>query len=107
MRGLHPQASLVYGEVIEYFSGRSDFTGRKQALQELLLYVHPHLPTLDILEQYAEIRRTLRPPIGPGPIGDIDTVIATTAIVRGLTVVTTDSDFQRVPGLSTLLVDRA
>ncbi len=51
------------------------------------------------MERYAEIRRTLRPPHGPGLIGDIDTLIAATALERHLTVVTTDSDYERVPDL--------
>ena len=38
-------------------------------------------------------------PYGPGLIGDIDTLIAATALHYGLTLVTTDSDFTRVPGL--------
>jgi predicted nucleic acid-binding protein len=44
---------------------------------------------------------------GLGLIGDIDTLIAATALERGLTVVTTDADFQRVPGLQTMLIPRA
>ena len=58
------------------------------------------------MERYAEIRRQLRRPRGPGLIGDVDTLIAATALDRGLTVVTTDSDFQRVPDLEVMLVDR-
>jgi predicted nucleic acid-binding protein len=34
------------------------------------------------LEQYADIRRKLRPPQGPGLIGDTDTLIAATALER-------------------------
>jgi predicted nucleic acid-binding protein len=52
----------------------------------------------------AEIRRKLRPPHGKGLIGDIDTLIAATALERNLTVVTTDTDFQRVSGLKILLM---
>jgi len=55
--------------------------------------------TYSILERYAEIRRALRPPYGPGLIGDIDTLIAATALERNLTIVTTDSDYERVPDL--------
>ena len=36
----------------------------------------------------------------PGHIGDIDTVTAATASYYRLTLVTTDSDFARVPDLS-------
>ncbi len=42
----------------------------------------------------------MRPPHAPGLIGDIDTVIAATALHYELTLVTTDGDFTRVPGLS-------
>jgi predicted nucleic acid-binding protein len=51
--------------------------------------------------------RQIRAPHGPGLIGDIDTLIAATAIERDLTVVTTDSDFERVPGLKVIRIDRA
>jgi predicted nucleic acid-binding protein len=97
---------LVYGEVVEYLKGRSDFTLRRQALRELLSVISPYLLTYTILERYADIRRSLRKPHGAGLIGDVDTLIAATALERGLTVVTTDTDFQRVGGLSVMLLDR-
>ena len=59
-----------------------------------------------MLERYADIRRTLRRPQGPGLIGDIDTLIAATAMERNVTLVTTDSDFERVPGLTVMLIAR-
>lgn len=59
------------------------------------------------MQRYAALRRQLRPPYGPGLIGDIDTLIAATALEYELALVTTDSDFTRVPGLSLLLLDRA
>jgi predicted nucleic acid-binding protein len=65
----------------------------------LLGAIYPYFLTYAIMERYAEIRRTLRPPHGPGLIGDIDTLIAATALERNLTVVTTDSDYERVPDL--------
>ena len=40
-------------------------------------------------------------------IRHIDTLIAATALERNLTVVTTDSDYQRVPGLNVMLLTRA
>jgi predicted nucleic acid-binding protein len=58
-------------------------------------------------DRYAQIRRQLRPPHGPGLIGDIDTLIAATALERDLTVVTIDTDFQRVPGLEVMLLTRS
>jgi predicted nucleic acid-binding protein len=56
------------------------------------------------MERYADLRRAMRPPHGPGLIGDVDTLTAATALDRNLTVVTTDRDFQRVPGLAVMLV---
>lgn len=40
-------------------------------------------------------------------IGDIDTLVAAAAIERHLTLLTTDSDFTRVPGLQYQLIARA
>jgi predicted nucleic acid-binding protein len=45
----------------------------------------------------------MRPPYGPGLIGDIDKLIAATALEANLTVVTTDRDLQRVPDLNVML----
>jgi len=42
----------------------------------------------------------------PGLIGDIDTLIAATAIERHLTVVTCDEDFARIAGLQTIIIPR-
>ena len=97
---------VVYGEALEYLLNFREFDERKQALQQLLGTVSPLPLTYAILELYAEIRRQLRPPRGPGLIGDIDTLIAATALDHALTVVTTDSDFTRVPGLAVQLIDR-
>jgi predicted nucleic acid-binding protein len=97
---------LVYGEITEYLMGRSDRSGRQFQLRRLLQQVTPLLLSYPILDRYALLRRSLRPPHGPGLIGDIDALIAATALDRGLTVVTTDGDFTRVPGLSVLLLDR-
>ena len=97
---------LVYGEVTEYLKGLPDFPARHQHLRQQLQEIRPYVLTYAILERYAEIRRLLRPPHGPGLIGDIDTLIAATALERNLTVVTTDTDFQRVPGLQVLLLAR-
>jgi predicted nucleic acid-binding protein len=90
---------LVYGEIIEYIKSLQDYPARYLVLRALLGAVYPYFLTYAILERYAEICRTLRPPYGPGLIGDIDTLIAATALERNLTVVTTDSDYERVPGL--------
>ena len=47
-----------------------------------------------------------RPPGGAGLIGDVDALIAATALERGLTLVTMDTDFQRVSDLNVLLLPR-
>jgi predicted nucleic acid-binding protein len=72
----------------------------------LLHEIHPYILTYRTLQRYADIRRALRPPHGPGLIGDIDTLIAATALDRHLTLVTMDTDFQRVPGLTVRLLPR-
>ena len=97
---------LAYGEVLEYLKGRQDFLQRKSELQRLLSTIYPFTLSLASVEQYADIRRNLRPPQGPGLIGDLDTLIAATAVERDLTLVTSDSDFRRVAGLRLLLIPR-
>ena len=95
---------VVYGEVIEYIKSRQDFERRRASLRALLQEIRPYLLSYSITERYADIRRMMRPPYGPGLIGDIDTLIATTALEANLTVVTTDRDLQRVPDLNVILV---
>lgn len=90
---------LVYGEVIEYLRGFSDFPQRRSNLRHLLNEIYPYFLTYSILDRYAELRRQLRPPYGTGLIGDVDTLIAATALERDLIVVTADTDYERVPGL--------
>ena len=98
---------LAYAEVVEYIKSFPDFPIRHAHLRTLLGEVYPYFLTYRILERYAEIRRTLRRPHGPGLIGDIDTLIAATALERNLTVVTIDTDFQRVPNLRVILLSRS
>lgn len=95
---------LVYGEVIEYVRNMLGFQRHQASLRQILRQVSPYLLTYSILERYAEIRLQLRP--RGQLIGDIDTLIAATALERNLTVVTIDSDFQRVPGLQVQLLTR-
>lgn len=97
---------LVYAEVTEYLKGLANFAHRHNQLRLLLRSVHPYFLTYPILDRYADIRRALRPPHGPGLIGDIDTIIAATAPERDLTLITTDSDFRRVPQLRLMLLPR-
>lgn len=97
---------IEYGEVIEYLMGRSGFRERQRQLLRLLQDVAPLFLSYSVLDRYATLRRSMRLPFGTGLIGDIDTLIAATALEQELTVVTTDRDYVRVPGLSVLLLDR-
>ncbi len=93
---------LVYGEVAEYVRSLPDSSNRLRQLRQQLQEIRPYILTYSVKERYADIRRALRPPHGPGLIGDVDTLIAATALVQGLTLVTTDSDFGRVPDLDVM-----
>ena len=90
---------LVYAEVTEYIKSLPDFQKRLHDFRNLLRTIYPYFLTYSILERYADIRRSLRSPKGVGLIGDVDTLIAATALERNLTIVTTDGDFERVPKL--------
>jgi predicted nucleic acid-binding protein len=96
---------LVYAVVIEYLKVIPDFPRRKQQLQRLLREIYPYFLTYAIVERYADIRRAMRAPHGAGLIGDVDTLIAATALERNLTVITLDQDFTRVPGLRVQLLE--
>jgi len=89
-------SALAYAEVVEYIKGSPQFFNLHAQLRRLLRQIYPYFLTYRILERYADIRRSLRRPHGPGLIGDIDTLIAATALERNLTVVTIDTDFQRL-----------
>jgi predicted nucleic acid-binding protein len=98
-------SSLVYAEAIEYFQSFAAFQQLQAVLRGVLRdQVKRLYPTYAVCEQYATLRRTMRQMRKPsgsqvGLIGDIDTMIAATALAHGLTVITIDSDFTRVPGL--------
>ena len=81
-----------------------DALKRQQDLRQLLREVYPYFLTYPILEHSAALRRKLRPPYGKGLIGDMDTLIAATALEHDLTLLTIDSDFDRVPQLKWQLV---
>jgi predicted nucleic acid-binding protein len=97
---------LVYGEITEYVRSLADPVQKQDELRRLLRVIRPKDLSYPILERYAAIRRSLRPPHGPGLIGDIDTLIAATAMERDLILVTTDSDYTRVDGLRIQLLAR-
>ena len=96
---------LVYGEVNEYIRGRADYEQLHTRLLDLLKEVTPFFITYPIMRRYGELRRSLR--ATNNLIGDIDNLIAATAIERNLTVVTSDEDFQRVPNLGLMIIPRA
>jgi predicted nucleic acid-binding protein len=96
---------LVYGEVAEHVAGQPDTIARRQSLQDMMGEITPLDLTIAVMDRYATIRRRLRPPHGPGLIGDIDTLIAETAFEHDFTLVTSDGDFRRVPGLRPMLLD--
>src|SRR5438552_12607168 len=96
---------VVYAEVTEYIRSHPKFPQRHYELRQLLREIYPYFLTYPILERYAEIRRKIRPPYGKGLIGDMDTLIAAIALERHLTILTTDSDFARVPKLNFKLVN--
>ena len=94
---------LVYGEVIEYLKGLPNYHEKFAAFHRILNEIPPYQLTYAILERYAEIRRILRPL--HKDIGDIDTLIAATALEEHLTLVTIDRDFERVPQLKVKLIE--
>jgi|SRR5579864_4108537 len=94
---------LVYGEVVEYVKSFTAFRSYRESLEALLEQIDPLPLTYPILERYADIRRTLRPQ--HTEIGDIDTLIAATALEHDLTLLTIDTDYHRVPNLKYKLVN--
>ena len=95
---------IAYAEVTEYIKGLSDSSRRHNDLKRMLSEVYPYFLIYSILDRYADIRRRLRPPYGEGLIGDMDTLIAATALERNLTLVTVDHDFERVAGLRVIFM---
>jgi predicted nucleic acid-binding protein len=92
--------ALIQAEILEYFVGLANFARQRHGLTRLLRAVPTSPLRFTTLEGYATLRRRLRPPHGPGLIDEIDTFTAAIAIERRLTLVTSDSDFIRVPGLN-------
>src|SRR5215831_13830599 len=80
---------VVYAEVTEYIKSHPNFSPRHLELRLLLQEIYPYFLTYPILDRYADIRREIRPPYGKGFIGDMDTLIAATAMERNLTILTT------------------
>jgi predicted nucleic acid-binding protein len=97
---------LSYAEVNEYIRGFPNYLLRYQQLRQMMRAIPPYGLTYSALERYGDIRRQLRPPHGPGLIGDLDTLIAAAAIARNLTLATNDSDFRRISGMNLMLLPR-
>jgi predicted nucleic acid-binding protein len=97
---------LVNGEAIGYLKSLTDYAARRRQLRRQLQEIRPYLLTYGVLERFADIRRALLPPYGTGLIGDVDTLIAATALAYDLTVVTVDRDFTRVPQLRVRVLAR-
>lgn len=95
---------LCYGEIVEYLSDLKDVRRHRRDFRGALRLIHPCPLGLRTLERYAFLRRQLRPSYGPGLIGDIDTLIAAIALEYGLTRITGDRDFERVPHLDLMLL---
>jgi predicted nucleic acid-binding protein len=78
-------------------------------LRQVLRQVTPLALTYAIMEmeRYTDLRRSLRPPYGSGLIGEMDTLVAATAIEHGLTLVITDGDLTRVPNRAYQHIPRA
>src|SRR6476620_6152178 len=71
---------LAYGEVVEYLKSQPDYGMHHAQFRRLLQSIVPFSLTHAIMERYADLRRQMRSPHGPGLIGDIDTLIAATAL---------------------------
>ena len=98
---------IVYGESVEYLRRFPESQRWQAALRAILRQMRTYDLTYAILERYADLRRAMRSPYGSGLIGDMDTLIAATALVYDLTVVTIDSDYARVPDLSLMRLSRS
>ena len=104
---LLPQAVTsicVYAEIVEYIRGLQHADQWFIQLRRLMRSVQPLRLTYVVCERYADLRRVLRP-LGQ-LIGDVDLFIAATALVHDLTLVTADTDYHRVLGLQTMIVQR-
>lgn len=96
---------LVYGEVNEYLLSKSQYSKFHSQLEKILRVIRPLYLTYRNMNRYGVIRRVLRPK--RSLIGDIDTIIASSALERNLTLVTTDTDFKRLPELKLMLIPRS
>lgn len=92
-------SDLAYAEVYEGIQGLPDASTLSTSLMKLILNSIPSLGLiLPMYHRYAQIRRYLRP--RNELIGDMDTLIAATALEENLSIVTNNPrHFGRIPGL--------
>ena len=96
-------SAVSYGEAFEGLLGTPDEDARMSAFDEFASLVNVINVGVGIARQFARIRQDLR---SRGLlIPDNDIWIAATALEHGLTLVTRDTHFQRVPDV-TLFADR-
>ena len=95
---------VVVDEALERVIGMDDDVLRRDRVIQFQDIVYPFAIDFAIVERYGALRRALRPPHGPGLIGDIDTPIAATAIEHRTARVTMDHNFERAPGLDPLSI---
>jgi predicted nucleic acid-binding protein len=93
-------SDLVYAEIYELLQGFPDAHILSTRLLGIVTgTIYSFSLDFSIYRRYAQIRRYLRP--RNELIGDIDTLIAATAVEKSLTIVTNNErHFNRVPGLN-------
>ena len=91
-------SAISWGEVLEGTQDYPDGDARIAQLEAFSRTFDIISVDVQVAHQYATIRRTLR--TDGQLIPDNDLWIAATALSRGLTLVSRDQHFERVPGLS-------
>src|SRR5258706_5227005 len=86
------------GEVIEGLHRTPDPVRRIRQFEDFAANLEVIAPGMDVARQYGVLRSRLR--AAGQPIPDNDLWIAATAVTFGLTLVSRDQHFSRVPGLA-------
>lgn len=97
---------VVCAEAAEHIMNQPDQARYLAGLSHFMRVILMADLNFDVAIRYAALRRSLRPPHGPGLIGDMDTLIAATALAHDLTLVSSDAHFARVPDLKLLTAPR-
>lgn len=92
--------AVVIGELEAGFRTGSRYLENRRVLEEFLLepYVRVIDVTMDVARRYGEIFAELRRAGTPIPVNDI--WIAAATVASGTHLVTFDTDFSKIPGLS-------